>query len=85
MHYKCVHVTETIENFLINNSFKKNPCSPNPCQNDGICKEYKRAFICLCKNGKQGYFIEKIFSLYLNATLINIFLGFDCTHKTSKQ
>lgn len=32
-----------------------NNCSPNPCQNGGICVETSNSYACFCAQGKRNY------------------------------
>ena len=76
MNYKCVSITKRMKNFLLkNNGLKQNPCSPNPCRNGGVCKRYQRAYICLCKNGKQGSFEKNAFKCF-GSSFFQIFFRF---------
>ena len=44
---------------LFNFSLEKiNPCSPNPCQNVGICTRVIGSFSCHCKPGYTGFLCE---------------------------
>lgn len=40
-----------------------NPCSPNPCQNSGVCIQLNRFYYCTCTTGFTGL-IEKFKLLF---------------------
>jgi Notch-like protein len=34
------------------------PCSPNPCQNNGVCTASGSSYVCTCLNGFSGQFCQ---------------------------